>query len=123
MGKPDAWSGGRDYSEGSKASQAAPLVFLKPHQFDFSGEQKLSTMTIAPIQEPTIPDTQTDILPRNQDLHSRCKVYTGKYHYWQISIYLGLRNNFKNAVDIRFTQPSTTSFYTTSSFTYQQIIT
>jgi hypothetical protein len=26
----------QDYSEGSKASQAPPKTFLKPHQYDFS---------------------------------------------------------------------------------------
>jgi hypothetical protein len=36
MGKPDALSRRPNYSEGTKASQAPPTLFLKPHQYDFS---------------------------------------------------------------------------------------
>jgi hypothetical protein len=70
MGKPDALSRRQDYSEGSKASEAPPITFLKPHQYDFSAKETstISAITLRPVQGPSIDDTQTDILSRIQAL-------------------------------------------------------
>jgi hypothetical protein len=83
MGKPDALSRRQDYSEGSKASEAPPIVFLKPHQYDFSGEDTsaISTIALAPIQEPSITDTQTNIVSRIQELQPQDATL-----YWKIPL-------------------------------------
>lgn len=73
MGKPDALSRRQDYSEGSKASQAPPTLFLKPHQYDFSAmegwkeTEENPSLILAPIQE-TTQNIQTDIIARIQQL-------------------------------------------------------
>jgi hypothetical protein len=53
MGKPDALSRRQDYSEGSKASESTPMVFLKSQQYDFSAGENSENMEISNVGNAT----------------------------------------------------------------------